>query len=326
MNIRTIKQSAILLAGILASSIQGFAQQDAMYSQYMFNTLAINPAYAGSRDVLSVTGLYRNQWGGVEGAPITQTFTMDMPLKNEKHGIGIQAFNDQIGLYKNTGGYLTYSYKVRLTPKTTLSMGLQGGATNLRIDYTKANLSQANDGAYRANISRILPNVGAGIFISNDRAYFGFSVPYMYQHKIDGYDATATGKGSVKLDRHYFAMMGLVLPLSSTIKLKPSLMARYVQGSPLSFDGNLNFWLKDKIALGTSFRLNQINSAKQNLGDAIMGMIEMQLTPQLRLGYSHDFTINKLNNYKYVGMPTHEAMLRYEFGYGRNKILTPRYF
>lgn len=331
--------AALLLVGALSVSYQTFAQQEAMFSQYMFNTLAINPAYAGSRDVLSLTALGRYQWVGVEGAPKTFTFSMDSPIKNEKMGLGLQVTRDEVGLQKNTGVYATYSYRIKVGPRSTLSFGVQGGATNVRWALSDAqNLTDGTDNVFlgASDQNKILPNVGGGIYLSNDKGYIGISCPQIMQNTISNFNlADSSGKGNVgKTRRHYFAMMGFVIGKGS-FKIKPSTMVRYTQGAPLGFDGNLNFWIKDKIAFGVSGRISQFQAMGQdskNLFDAAIGMIELQLTPQFKLGYAYDFTSNKLNDEsktgvsRLLGIPTHEVLLRYEFGFGKNKILTPRYF
>lgn len=331
--------AALLLVGALSVSYQTFAQQEAMFSQYMFNTLAINPAYAGSRDVLSLTALGRYQWVGVEGAPKTFTFSMDSPIKNEKMGLGLQVTRDEVGLQKNTGVYATYSYRIKVGPRSTLSFGVQGGATNVRWALSDAqNLTDGTDNLFlgASDQNKILPNVGGGIYLSNDKGYIGISCPQIMQNTISNFNLPdSSGKGNIgKTRRHYFAMMGFVIGKGS-FKIKPSTMIRYTQGAPLGFDGNLNFWIKDKIAFGVSGRISQFQAMGQdskNLFDAAIGMIELQLTPQFKLGYAYDFTSNKLNDNsktgvsRFLGIPTHEVLLRYEFGFGKNKILTPRYF
>ena len=260
----TLKSAALsILAFGLAGSFDAKAQQDALFSQYMFNTLSVNPAYAGSRDVLSATAMYRDQWGGLEGAPRTGTFTMDMPVSKERMGVGIQLFNDRIGVENRTGGYLSYAYRVKLSPKTTLALGIQGGVYNLLNNLNSVNVKDGNDPNFSlaANVNKILPNVGTGIYVSNDRSYLGISVPNLIEHKISG-----AVDGKAKLYRHYFAQMGFVVPMGSSLKLKPSMQFRYVAGSPLSIDGNMNLWIKDKVGLGISGRLSQLTSLAGNTG------------------------------------------------------------
>ncbi len=302
------------------------AQQEVLYSQYMFNTLAINPAYAGNRDVLSISTIGRYQWVGVPGAPTTYSFTMDAPFKNEKMGIGLQAYNDAIGHAKNTGASLSYAYKVKVGEKTTLSLGVQGSMTN--VNWRLSNVvnggsdpvfSGAND------INRMYPNIGGGLYISNAKSYFSFSVPQIIETKLNQFTTVET-ETDIRTRRHYYAMMGFVVGQGS-FKVKPSLLVRYTNGAPLGFDGNINFWIKDMFSLGVSGRKSQVMMTGQDALDAIVGMIELQLTPQIRLGYAYDVNRTRLNtNQTITGTPSHEGLLRYEFGFKKNKVLSPRFF
>jgi type IX secretion system PorP/SprF family membrane protein len=320
-----------LIAMVLLVTNLASAQQEAMYSQYMFNTMAINPAYAGSRDVLSLTAVGRYQWIGVPGAPTTYSFTMDMPIKNEKMGIGLAAFSDGLGLAQNTGVSLAYSYKVRLGQKTTLSMGVSPSITNVTWNLSDVkNINEVDEifsGQY--DINRLFPNVGAGVFISNDRSYLGISVPQIIQTNLNSFQNTDTDS---RIKRHYYTMMGFVIG-SGNVKIKPSMMVRYTQGAPMGIDGNMNIWFKDKVSFGISGRKSQAILSGVDFMDAAVGMIELQLTPQLRFGYAYDVNLNRLNNpnrtgiaNQLTGTPTHEGLLRYEFGYEKNNIITPRYF
>jgi type IX secretion system PorP/SprF family membrane protein len=297
----------------------------------MFNTLALNPAYAGSRDVLSLTALGRYQWleRNVPGSPTTHSFTLDMPIKNEKMGIGIIAYNDKIGVSDNTGLNLAYSYRFKVGARTTMSLGLQPTVTNVSLALSRvSNLVSLNDPIFNGgDITKFMFNAGLGMFISNDKSYLGISVPQIIEQKI------GTSDNGVFLRRHYFAMMGFVVG-KGNFKIKPSTMIRYTFGTNLGVDGNVNFWYKDKVSLGISGRKSQVVLSGQDNIDAIVGMFELQLNPQLRLGYAYDYNNNRLNTRsensplynKLVGTPTHEWLLRYEFGYGKSKILTPRYF
>jgi type IX secretion system PorP/SprF family membrane protein len=334
-NLRTLSRAKYMVM-LLFACVCGnrvMAQQEAQYSQYMFNMLAVNPAYAGSRDVLSMTGLYRQQWVGIQGSPTTETFTIDLPIKREKVGLGLQAYNDQVGVFHNTGVYATYSYRVKVSQRATLAMGIQGGVTNLSGDLAGVRRTVGGndaDVAFSQNISKFLPNVGTGLYLSTDRGYIGVSCPMIIQNVF-----TATGKEDTsrtqraKQYRHYFAMMGFVVGLSNSLKLKPSVLVKMGtdNGVSAAVDFNLNLWIKDRVAVGASWRTNNNNFSKsvfanQN-GDAVIGMLELQMSDQLKLGYAYDFAINGLQNRQ---QGSHEVMLRYEFGYRKAKILTPRYF
>lgn len=326
-----IAASAVLLGNT------AMAQQEVMYSQYMFNTLALNPAYAGSRDVLSMTAMGRYQWLDVPGAPSTYSFTMDMPFKNEKLGLGISAYTDAIGVSRNTGIDIPFSYKMKLGTRTTLALGAQFGVENVsRLLSNVANIG-LGDPFFSAgsDINKMFPNAGAGFFMSNDKAYLGFSVPKLLTNTLSEYTINDV-KYTIKQRRHFFTMMGFVVG-KGNVKIKPSTMLRYTAGTPLGIDGNVNVWFRDKIAIGVSARKSQATLSGQAVMDAVSGLFELQLTPQLRIGYSYDYNMTSLNTLSdnngntkglkdLTGTPTHEWLLRYEFGYGKNKILTPRYF
>lgn len=322
----------MLFTGIIAATTSQ-AQQEPMYSQYMFNTMAINPSYAGSRDVLSFTTVGRYQWLGVEGSPKTWSFTLDMPVKNEKMGIGLAAYSDGLGLQENVGLSVAYSYKVKVGEKTTLSLGVSPGIHKMGWRLSDVQNLTDEDNVFDAmnNINRLFPNVGAGFFLSNDKSYIGFSVPQIVQQKLNVFDSEDR-IGVSKTYRHYYTMMGFVLG-KGNIKVKPSTMIRYTPGTGVGIDGNINLWIKDKIAFGVSGRKSQMAMAGVDFMDAAVGMFEIQLTPQLRFGYAFDYNLNRLNtttktgaSNKLTGTPTHEGLLRYEFGFGKNKIITPRYF
>lgn len=283
------------------------AQQDPMFSQYMFNMLTVNPAYAGSRDVLSLTAMRRWQWVNIDGAPRTTTFSADMPIANERMGLGLIAYNDQLGVTKTNSAYLIYSYRIRME-KGTLAFGMQAGFSNYRSDLTSLRTTDVSDDNLGSNVNKMLPNVGAGIYYNTDRFYVGISTPKLLNNKI-GNDAVSNAIQK----RHLFVMAGYVFHVSELFKLKPSVLGKYVEGAPLQLDGNLNLWFNDFIGLGASFRS----------GDALAAMLEIQATDQLRFGYAYDYALTKLNNYT---SGTHEIMLRYELGFGKTKIITPRYF
>jgi len=297
---------------MLGGALAGFAQQDALFSQYMFNMMLVNPAYAGSRDVISLSALYRKQWLNVPGAPETMTFSADTPLKNEKMGVGLTVFNDRIGVTNSTGFYANYAYRVRVSDKGTFSMGASAGLTNYKADLAGVKHSDdgTSDNAFSANVSKILPNVGLGLFYNTDKFYVGASMPHVLNNKLEN-----DPKVTARQYRHGYLMGGYVFALNHNFKLRPSALLKFVSGAPLQLDLNANLWMYDIVAFGLSYR-----SAA-----APLAMIELQITEQLRFGYAFDFShnINPGNN---LGRTTHEVLLRYEFGYDKAKVLTPRYF
>lgn len=301
----------LVTLGFLLISASSKAQQDPIYAQYMFNMLAINPAYAGSRDVLSLTALYRYQWANISGAPRTFTFSGDLPILNEKVGLGITMNNDRVGVENRTNLYANVAYRIRLS-KGTLAFGLSGGGTFFNADYTSIKTSSdgTSDNAFNSVVNTFLPNIGGGIYYNTDRFYIGFAVPQLLTQKL----VAATNDQSKAIQkRHLFLMSGFVFRVSETVKLKPSALIKYVDGAPLQFDVNLNAWLNDKIGVGASYRN----------GSSLALLLEFQATDQFRIGYAYEYATTRLN---YVTFGTHELMVRYEFGFNKAKIISPRYF
>ncbi|HSZ25665.1 MAG TPA: type IX secretion system membrane protein PorP/SprF [Cytophagaceae bacterium] len=294
-----------------------YGQQDPQYSQYMFNTLAVNPAYAGSREVVSATALYRKQWVNTPGSPSTGTFSIDAPFKREKIGLGLVVFNDKIGVTNTTGMNVSYAFRIRLN-KGTLALGLQGGFSQLKQNLTSVVLDQNStyDEAFATNVNKFLPNFGAGVYYNTDRFYIGVGLPRVINDKL--YNNNSNGNTYVSFNsyqtRQLFVMSGCVIPISQDVKLKPSTLIKMTGGAPVEFDLNTNVWFYDAIAAGVSYRTS---------AGTFVSMIEIQATKQIRVGYAYDLSVGKV---RLVGQNTHEIMARYEFGYVKAKILSPRYF
>lgn len=287
------------------------AQQDPMYTQYMFNMLAINPAYAGSRNVVSATALYRNQWTGLNGAPETTTFTIDAPINDKKIGLGLQVFNDKLGITNTTGVVLSSSYRIRMD-RGTLSFGLQGNVANRRADFTQVRLDpngNSNDVAFQDFVSQTNFNIGTGIYYNSDRFYIGLSSPQL----LPVVYANSSGSNLSKQEIHLFLATGFVAKLSEDFKLKPSVLVKAVGGAPLQADINATFWIKDRFGIGGQYRTNADVSA----------FLELQLNQQVRLGYAYDYAVTNLQS---VNSGSHELMLRYEFGFEKDKFISPRFF
>lgn len=307
---KKIKYKRIVCVLALMAYFNVNAQQEAMYSQYMFNTMAVNPSYAGSREVFSMTALARAQWVGIEGAPVSQTLSMDAPIRNKKVGVGMIIFNDRIGLTHNVGAHGSYAYRVRMK-RATLSMGLKLGMVQYNATLTQARLSvgtPTDDQGFSNNIRVWIPSAGAGFYINSDKYYFGASIPNLYSSQW-----TRTGDVKVNKYDHIFAMAGYVFKVSPDIRVKPSFLMKYVNGAPIELDINTNVWFYERFGFGLSYRT----------GDAIVGMFEIQVQNNFRVGYSYDYTITALQKYT---TGSHELMLRYEFGVGKDRVITPRYF
>jgi len=302
----------ILMLSIVSGMVYG--QQDPQYSQYMFNTLAVNPAYAGSRDVVSATALYRKQWVNTPGSPGTALFSVDAPFKREKVGVGLMVFNDHIGITNTMGAYGSYAYRMRLK-RGTLALGLQAGFSQFKADYSSVVLDQNNtsDGAFSSNINKFMPNFGAGAYYKTDKFYVGISVPRIVNNKMFRKSDTAVSVNSHQT-RHLFLMGGFVIALSQDVKLKPSTLVKIVEGAPIQVDINANVWFYDAVAGGLSYRAS---------AGTLVAMVEIQATKQIRIGYAYDAGLGKI---KAIGTGSHEIMARYEFGYVKAKVLSPRYF
>ncbi|MDQ8003741.1 MAG: type IX secretion system membrane protein PorP/SprF [Pedobacter sp.] len=306
------KYIAILFFSLLAG--QTMAQQEAMYSQYMFNTLAINPAYAGSRNVTSATALYRSQWIGIDGAPETLTFTIDAPVSNKKVGLGLQIFSDKIGVTQNTGALASYAYRIRMATGT-LSFGLQAGYSQYRGNFSNVPLNSSginNDAAYQDNVNKGLLNLGTGVYYNSDRFYVGLSAPQLLNNQLSEFKVAGNNTFSGQA-LHLFLATGYVIPLSPDFDLKPSVLVKGVQGSPIQADLNANLWIKQVFSIGFQYRTSA----------DIAAMVEVQASPQFRLGYSYDRSTTNLVQFN---SGSHEIMLRYEFGFEKGKTISPRYF
>ena len=302
-----------ILLFVLLSSLSVLGQQEAMYSQYMFNKLAINPAYAGSRDRSSATALFRSQWVGIKGAPETKTISFDMPLRNKKLGLGVQVFNYNIGITKLNGGFVSYAYRIFME-NSTLAFGLQGGATHIKADLNSVNLGDPNpDQAFLQNINQVLLNFGAGIYYTRDRFYFGFSTPHLLSNRLSNNSDVNKNDLVTRQYLHLFVTSGYVFDLGEDFKLKPSLLFKGIQGAPVQLDINTNLYIKDILSVGIQYRT----------GAAMAAMAEVQISPQVRMGYSYDRSTTKLVKFN---SGSHELMLRYEFDFKKEKTVSAKYF
>ena len=310
-NMFTVNRLLSALA-LMFFSMSAYGQQEPMYSQYMFNMLNINPAYAGSRGAISTVALYRNQWVGFPGAPRTASFSFDMPLQNKKIGVGAQFYDDRIGIERTTGFNAMYAFRFQFAGSGTLSLGLQAGLLNYQANYTEVNTYVPNDPAFSSNVRGILPAFAAGVYYNSDKFYVGFSTPALLRTKIK-YNNAAEISSVTSRDLHLYLTAGTVFELNQDLALKPSMLIKAVSGAPVEMDLNLNLWLQNKIAIGASYRT----------GDAIVGMVEFQFNQQFRFGYAYDKTFSNLGT---LVNGTHELMFRMEFGSPAVRVTSPRYF
>jgi type IX secretion system PorP/SprF family membrane protein len=298
----------LLLFGL--SEVNG--QQSPVTTQYMFNNLLINPAYAGSKPFTSAALMVRKQWAGFKGSPTTETASIHGALEDKNVGLGLYVSNDHAGITNRTELFGSYSYTLSFG-EAKLAFGLQAGFSYLKSTLSDLIYNDNNDPVYQNNtINNVLPNFGAGVYFHTDLFYAGISAPLLLS-----YDPLKTFSFEIddahRIRRHYFATSGYVFSLSEQVKLKPSFLIKYVSGAPVQFDINANLLLNNIIWTGVSYRSN----------DAIALIGEYQLTKKLRIGYSFDYTLSVLRNYS---AGSHEFMLGYDFGYKVPKVKTPRYF
>lgn len=310
----TVPRSKAFVCGMLLAAgcalNTASAQQDPLFSQYMFNTLAFNPGYAGSGDVLTAMVLSRHQWTGFNGAPSTQTLAVHAPLRKQSLAIGFSVINDKAGPVSQTGAYIDLAYRIRTGAKSRLAFGLKGGGNLFQADL--AGLSTVENDPSNQNLGgQFLPNFGFGIYWHTPRAYVGLSAPKLLTNELN--TAAAQVVTTATEARHYFVVAGAVLDLGTELKFKPSIMARAVEGAPLSFDVNANFLLRERVWFGAMYRL----------GDSFGLMAQYLLTQQLRMGYAFDLTTSALGAYN---SGTHELMISYDFRYAKGRTITPRYF
>lgn len=311
---KVIKKITIALV-LTLGCINAYAQQDPMYTHYMYNTLSINPAYAGSRDALTVTALHRSQWVNFEGAPSTQTITLHTPLPNQHIGLGLSAVNDRVGPITNTSVVADFAFMMKLTKKANLALGLSGGANFFNADLSALNLDQENDPVFVNNINgRVTPNFGFGAYYSRERFYAGVSAPSLLENsysKIQSNGATLIGKEQ----RHYFFIAGAVLNLTENLAFKPTTLVKVTAAAPVQVDLTASFIINKKLLLGAMYRS----------GDAVGALIGFNITDQMHLGYSYDWSYG-MRTGKY-NQGSHELVLRYDFIFAGNKqVHSPRYF
>jgi len=302
-----MKKLALVL---LFCSVAGFAQQDAQFTQYMHNTININPAYAGSRGLISVFGLYRTQWVGLDGAPQTSTLSLNAPV-NDKVGLGFSLINDKIGPTNENNFSVDFSYSIPTSATTKLSFGLKGSANIFNLDPNKLHPEDQGDAQFSNFKNKFSPNIGAGVYWHSDRGYVGVSVPNFIETNRFDDNETAIYKEQI----NYYLIAGYVFNLNhyETIKFKPAVLAKMIEGSPLQVDVSANFMFNDKFVAGVSYRWSA----------ALSAMAGFQVSKNIYVGYAYDHETTRLNNYN---SGSHEIFLRYDFMNNYSRITSPRFF
>ncbi|PWE00288.1 hypothetical protein DDZ16_04930 [Marinilabilia rubra] len=290
------------------------AQQEPQYTQYMFNPVSVNPAYAGTRNALNMLFLSRLQWSGMEGAPRTYDFTVHTPLNNYKMGLGLSVISDNYGPVKNLYINVSYSYRVNISESMMLSMGIKGGVYNYHVGLADLYTGIAEaDPAFSKDIEQSFkPNAGFGIYLYTDDFYFGASAPKLIETKLNGDQTTTSTVGDLK--RHFYLMTGAVFDLGPEVRFKPSVITRMVEGAPFSADAAAQFLFKERFWAGGSYRLE----------DAVAILAGFQINNQLMVGYSYDIPISDLQPFN---NGSHEIVISYDFDqFVKDKLASPRFF
>lgn len=301
----------IYLIIVLFVGLISYAQQDAQYTQYMYNTMSVNPAYAGSRGALSIAALHRSQWVGLDGAPNTQTFNIHSPVSNSV-GLGLSIVNDKIGPTSETNFDGMFSYTIPTSVDGQLSFGIKAGVHLLNIDYNRLSRYQDEPGTLGNNVNNQLsPNIGAGVYYHADKFYVGLSVPNILETKHLNDDTFSVAKERM----NFYLIAGHVFDLSPSLQLKPALLTKMVNGAPLQVDVSANFWYNEKITLGVAYRWSAAWSA----------LAGFQVSDKVMVGFTYDREITELGNTSFND-GSFEFMLRFELFSKYNKLISPRFF
>jgi len=308
-----IKGLGILV--LVAASFVSKAQQDPMYTQYMFNQQTINPAYAGTWESLSFMVLGRQQWAGFDGAPQTYTFSMQAPLKNERVALGLNLISDKVGQEKRFYMFGDYSYLLPINENLRLRLGLKGGFTNYSNNLNEYDINDPTDPSFQGVIDKkFVPNFGIGGFLYSRRGYIGFSVPKILNHDFENTNETSSLSSEF---RHYFLSAGLVFNLGENLKFKPTMLTKATftseSGAPVEIDLTANFLIKERFWLGAMYRT----------GDSFGFIAQWIIDKKLRIGYAYDYSVTPLQDFN---NGSHEVMVSYELRFLKEMFASPRYF
>mgnify|MGYP003626187613 FL=1 len=296
----------LLFCGVMFFSVgMIFAQKEPQYTQYMYNIGSFNPAYVGTVETPDITGLYRVQWSGIPGAPKTLRFGVNLPLANEKNGLGFNVVSDQLGPTTQTYIDFAYSFQVKLSEDTKLSFGVDAGGSLLDVDYTKGDFENPNEPLLNNadTFNKFYPTVGAGMFMYQENWYLGLSVPNFLTSGI-----YADEVANIVEDKMQFNLIGgYIFNFSEGLKFKPAFLMNYLNGSPLNLNLSTNFLISEVVTLGASYRLD----------NALSGLAGLQVSNSLFLGYSYDYNTNGLGEYS---QGSHEVILKFYLGRAANKV------
>ncbi|MBL7775085.1 MAG: type IX secretion system membrane protein PorP/SprF [Saprospiraceae bacterium] len=294
-----MKKIVLLLFLVLMVAAAAVAQQEHQYTQFMYNKLPINPAYAGARGVPFVTAIYRNQWMGFDGAPKSSLASFNSPFLTQRVGVGVTISHNQIGLDRDIAGALAYSYDLISDEDISLRAGIMGSIRSLSVDFSNAQTPDPSgpggDNSLDPNkISSVFANVGAGLYFTyDDRFYAGFSVPRIYANTIGINDGPLpSGFNTAKEYQHFYGMAGAILELSEDINLMPAILTKYVKNAPFDVDVNLNLEIREKVIAGLSYR-----AGGNGGGDSMDLLLFWQAHPQFGVGVAYDFSLSDVKDY-----------------------------
>lgn len=295
----------------MAALPKGMAQQDSQYTQYMYNTVSVNPAYAGSRGHISTALLYRSQWVGLDGAPTTQTFNLHSPIGYRGVGLGLSIVNDQIGPTSETYFDIDFSYTVYTSTEGRLSFGLKGSAHLLDVRFSELNQYTTDVSLQNDIENKFSPNIGAGVYYHNERFYAGLSVPRILETRH--FDETSLS--TAKEQMNFYLITGYVWDLNENTKFKPALLTKLVTGAPLQVDVSANFMFSEKFILGAAYRWDA----------AFSGMVGFNISEKFLIGLAYDREVTELGEAIY-NSGSFEAILRYDFISSKGNLKSPRFF
>ena len=296
---------------ILLSSSGLYAQQDAQYTQYMYNTVSVNPAYAGSRGHMSIAALHRSQWVGLDGAPTTQTINVHSPIGYRGVGLGLSVVNDKIGPTSETNFDIDFSYTIYTSTEGRLSFGLKASGNLLDVKFSELNQYTSDPNLAVDIDNRFSPNFGAGVYYHTNKFYAGLSVPRFLQTSHFDESSLSTAKEQM----NFYLITGYVWDINEFLKFKPTLLSKIVQGAPLQVDISANFLMSDKFVLGAAYRWDA----------ALSGMAGFYISEGFFAGVAYDREVTELGSAAF-NSGSFEVILRYDFIKTKGQMKSPRFF
>lgn len=295
---------------LFCATLEATAQQQSQYTQYMYNTMSINPAYTGTRSLFSAFAMYRTQWVGIDGAPQTINFSLESPVGSIGQGLGIAITSDRIGPSSASSLTVNYSYPIQLNENLKMGLGISAGVNFLEVNYNKLKISEVNDQHMNGILSKASPDLGLGIYLHSSNWYAGLSAPQIL--KTDFYDDV--NNSTVSRKAHFYLMGGYVFDLNENLKFKPASIIKAVSGAPLAIDFSANFLFHENFTLGAAYRWDA----------AVSALAGFQITPGINIGYAYDFDTTNMGNYN---SGSHEIFMRFDFfSSSKYRLVHPRFF